>query len=430
MYNHIQEGYLIREEFLKHGMKAIHIYILNWFVNFIKSGNMKSYLNTDDGFIYYWVNYNKIKEDIPELNGKSRWTIKKYLNDLIGKDKEGDFPLKKKVINRQNGKYVCFALDPIGFPLFCSKKGDSMINYDSHINYNRTNTFKKSKQEQMGKDFTPKGREIIESILNQEGNDFRHIINEEGTATSKLLLQVEEYLMELYSGIFMQKHKFDKEWLEKRNDDEITEYLNKMKGNWDCIKKFIPQVVKYYCENRRSSSENFQKGLTLNLSDWFYNYRTKKSLFLTSMEKSFITVDDFTYESIKKIFDEKTLSSISHYYDPVMDKRKFAYRLKEVYSYLYTNYQDIVYLNKEESEYKMKTPFIMEKFLKFAIEDREIKNPNAFGLEGYAWTKFVDFYRNYYDIDLCPGETVLKEMREKRIEEHERMKNRVLCGTV
>jgi len=72
------------------GLELDHLMILRWFVDWQKSGGMKTF-EAKNGERYYWINAKKIISDLPLLGLSSRQSVYKRLKELVEKD-----VLKKK----------------------------------------------------------------------------------------------------------------------------------------------------------------------------------------------------------------------------------------------------------------------------------------------------------------------------------------------
>ena len=56
--------------------------LLRWFIDFQGSQRMKAVPNTEDGKIYFWVNFRKLCEDLPIITKSDRWMAERF-NKLV-----------------------------------------------------------------------------------------------------------------------------------------------------------------------------------------------------------------------------------------------------------------------------------------------------------------------------------------------------------
>lgn len=78
----IVNGYL-QEDLLKHELDLVDVKLIKYFQQFTASKNMRHY--EKNGKLYFWLSYQKVIDDLPIINIKSKRTVARRFDDMVEK---------------------------------------------------------------------------------------------------------------------------------------------------------------------------------------------------------------------------------------------------------------------------------------------------------------------------------------------------------
>jgi hypothetical protein len=179
------------------------------------------------------------------------------------------------------------------------------------------------------------------------GKASRHKIPAPGEKINKTIQTIADNLSQLQSGEFLKNHVCDSEWMKKQGIKEISAAMT-----LESVRRIVKKAIK----KLHTSMENHPgNGFPKSLHDFFYNFKTKKSMFLLfHYNESWLGDNSLLRQQKAKLEDDESEICEEYYENTFM--KKFSgkshqtiffgavNKLKEAYE---KNSEDLSKLNQE-----------------------------------------------------------------------------------
>lgn len=261
----------------------------------------------------------------------------------------------------------------------------------------------------------PKIKEAIKRILLQliSIGEFKHKLPVNGDKPSKLIKQCIDYLKWIRTGQFAREIKLDPKW---EKDIKIDKWPD-IKGyeNWSSVKNIVLDSM----ENMMAQKHEYKKtGSELwtppNLNQFFYNDRTKKSMFLKYMNVEVKKTEDITAEWQKNNLPKKAQEYLQKTLDEndnefyENDILNFWSNMNEMYTWWKKNNDRLIEYNKAYDHgwgYHCSNPegffFVVSKYLSNEVGKFYSRPfPSVGNIENAYWHRFQGFILNTANIQI------------------------------
>lgn len=425
---------LSQKGIIKNDIDAKDIILIRFMMNFISSGKMKSLIS--EGKTFYWFFYQNIIDEIPAIKIKNKIALARRLKALTEKgllemylksDKEGTFTYYRftdkmyhDLISSENDKTG--KLNSIPPPKLKSIPGvNQKVNPKTSIlidSYTKKETISKEPFQGSKNDSFRKPNKYFLKVLKESFKlvDFKNRLPESANScdVTKTYFKVEDFLIALQTGQLQENYVFDPGWITKNHID-FDDLKGKRKKN--STFRIIPaavftdlflNAVKNYAEMRKEGYWPFdKKSLTLSISDFCYNYKTKKSWLLYCIFNKPVETQDIVTKKIIQKMDQEDFDFAEDFRQEMgWDENKFYKKLFFLKKW-YDTVKDILIrhnlMGGIDFNSKVGTfTHLLDLIDTYQKTWRNKWTVNHFGYGNKTWIRFVEWVENEYKIELEP----------------------------
>jgi hypothetical protein len=384
----------------KLNLNLIHVAILDWFLYFNKSGNMKL-LGKEDGYEFYWVTYKKMCSDLL-LPFSSNYKINECFKELcgVGKEYEDYYPLIKKVFRFQEGHKIGLAYRQNITDWLRGTEGAIVPSFfnDDDLPTKKINANQKAKKQKVNKNALA----IFENIKKIELNGkplFNHKSPDDDFHYTSLYNSFQNTMLDLYQGYFLQNYKLDimADWFLRGykfylDREKIIEKIKACKNNWTEINNLMVTATKNYKLWFDPSSEVQDKSkLKKNINTFIYFAQANISMFYCCILYKPTGIREAITE---KIYD-KLPGSVLILVNPILKKENydsnvFYRRINSLVTWFNKNAESLCKKDSNCSYWLQSRKYFMENYLEW-IKDTIGDHPK---IGNFGLGKTFDWYVN------------------------------------
>lgn len=382
----------------KLNLNIIHVAILDWFIYFYKSGNMKL-LGKIDGQEFYWVTYKKICADLL-LPFSSNYKMNECFKQLcgVGSGNENCYPLIKKVFRFQEGHKIGISFRQNVTDWLKGTEGANMPGFfdDEELPAKKITKNTKAKKYKANKNVI----KIFEDIKKIEVNGkvlFNHKSPDDEFHYTSTFYNFQTAMLDLYEGRFLTNYKIDsmKQWFLTKykfylDRKKIIERINLCKNNWSEINKLMVTAVKNYSYWFLPDSEVDNKlKLKKNINIFIFHPRAEISMFYVCiLYKATTAREAFTEATYEKI-----PSKILKLVNPILEKEQydacdFYRKINQLVKWYDKNADDFCRRDSNCQYWLSSRSGFMENYLEW-ISDTIGKHPK---IGNFGFNKTFDWY--------------------------------------
>jgi hypothetical protein len=384
--------------------------VLRWLLTFFQSDKIlyKDILNKETGEIerFYWIDFDKVKNDLPILYITNKNVIGKMMTRLcgIGQPNENWYPIKKyndwNSCKYGNKVYYKFRFDILSFmegnimPGFAVELGlpDAKI----ETNKNKINKNLLIQTENVLK-------ELDKLTIANNKRLFSFTMPKDHKIIYKNMLRFQSMLQDLWLGTFIKNNRADNDFIE-RNKYYITEEtyskIKDCRGNWDKIKELVFIAAKNYSTwfepNRESTNKNW---LTRDIANFMYDPIANKSMFLISLIHKATITREVIAESIYNKIPNLYKNYFEELYDTEWDGLAYWNRIHSVHAWYRDNADDLIAENINYKYFLEDEGRFVHDYHDFINSHLGTKHLAHFGTKCKTWKWFMDEMKEQHGIE-------------------------------
>ena len=349
------EGF--RQDYLlKLHLTANDALVLRWLLSFFQSDKIlhKDIPNKETGELerFYWIDFDKVKNDLPILYITNKNVIGKMMTRLcgVGQLNENWYPIKKHnewdSCKHGNKVYYKFRFDILSF-----MEGNVMPGFavelglpDAKI---ETNKNKINKNLLVQTENTLK--ELNKLTISNNKKLFSFTMPKDHKIIYKNMLRFQSMLQDLWLGTFTKNYRIDDKFIERNKyyiTDETYAKIKECRGNWDKIKELVFMSAKNYSTwfepNRESTNKNW---LTRDIANFMYDPIANKSMFLISLIHKATITREVIAENMYNKLPAYISNKFSDFYKDEWDGLAYWKKIHDVYKWYKDNHEDLIQEN-------------------------------------------------------------------------------------
>lgn len=241
---------------------------------------------------------------------------------------------------------------------------------------------------------------ILHKIRNTGTFNFR--LPEYGVIPSKRIQQTCIYMQDILSGQFVNM------------DFNSNKYMDSFKQLRKLELKTLFRVIKRALDNfEKLQTPGYwpvdKSMLTKNISEFFYNPRTKKSWFLYCLSNKCEPLETEAYKTVmNSIKSQESVNIAKSFKKKSWDNLIFWRKIKQIEKWHNANLEKLtiyhkIFVNKSYSSYMGLFSQVMSNYKNFLCEWKSLSLGNI-GYGNKTWDKFIDYMEAKFDFELEPDE--------------------------
>lgn len=402
-----QGNHLLIERLVQLKLNIVHKMILEWFFDYSSTKQMLELFHKDyQKLPFYWIYFDKIRNDLPLLPNNSNYAINKYLNELCGDGKNNlkEYPLIRYNFSTKYGYKIGFAIRP---EIYLWLKGDDskMAGFEElnniKINHNKRNRL----QKYVLKDTTKQLIEELSKIKKQDGTNLFSIIKpDDDYHYTQGIKRFQWYLLELYKGRFLENEisnlsdRFTKNYSYYISNKNVS-MIKECKDDWEKIGKTIIDAANRFIKWHKSTNEVLDKDkLPKNIADFIFNPTFGLSMFYICLDKSPTLAKEVIAENMYDKLPDTWAYNFFDYYKDEWDNLAYWSRIYSIYKWYKENRKELINQNINY-KYWLESE---EKFIQGYKEHINQFSPiylKHFGTKCPTWNYFINQKKEEHGIE-------------------------------
>ncbi len=396
-----QGNHFLVERLVLLKLNIVHKMILEWFFDYSSTKQMLELKDKEHPDIpFYWVYFDKIRNDLPLLPDNSNYKLNKYFDELcgIGKNNENKYPLIRKTFNTKHGNKVGFA---IRSEVYLWLKGDNEImpdgDFTKEIDFgSRHNKINKSQQYKL-EPATKKVIEELEKIKIPNGTPlFKKLIKpEDDKHYSQTIKRLQYNLLQLYNGWFIEENinNLDQWFVKKYSyyiSDKNIELIKECRHNWPKVIDLVVKTANRYAKWFKSTNEVLDKTkLNRTIPDFLFRPDIKISNFYLCLDKNPTEAKEVIAENMYNKLPSFVHTYFDELYNDEWDGMAYWNKIYSVYKWYKEHKDDLISENINYSYWFQGADTFMQGYRDFLVQMSGKLYLKHFGTNVPTWNWFI-----------------------------------------
>ena len=376
--------------------------VLRWLLSYFQSKDHKYIDVIENGKEerYYWIWYDKVKEDLPTLYITNKVVIGKMLKRICGEGKENEnqYPLKK---------YTHWDHKKCGNKTYFRFRSDILSLMETTMNGFGLE-LPNPRQEKSYGSLSPNVEKILIELdklhLPDNRKLFSFTLPTDHKIHTKSMKRFQDCLYDLYEGRFNSRNKIA-DWFKEKNhyyleDEMYMKEIKDCKNNWQQINMVLQCSAKNYISwfDKERESEN-KEWLTRDIGSFMFNPMNQSSMFIVSIKCKATKMREVQAEKTYNNLPSHITNLFNEFYKDEWDGLTYWNKIHSVYKWYKDNAKDLMADNINYSYWLDKgINDFMQGYYDF-INGLGQKYLKHFGTKNPTWNWFINDKKEEHGID-------------------------------